>query len=142
MLKQEHLIVNSQLEDLSAVQHWFYTFCSTPDVAMPWLKSQFDQLNLALAEGFTNAVRHAHVHLPKDTPIGIELSLWADHIEMRIWDQGQPFNPDALQEPKPGTLREGGYGWFLLRRLADNIRYERSQDGRNCLWIVKYSKIP
>jgi serine/threonine-protein kinase RsbW len=59
-------------------------------------------------------------------------------MEIRIWDRGQPFNPDLLEEPEPGSLIEGGYGWFLLRRLSDRVIYERCFDGRNCLLIVKY----
>ena len=125
----------------------------------PWLYEQFDQLNLALAEGFTNAVRHAHVNLPSTTPIEIEL--WAqkfseenrhgvDSVEIRIFDQGEPFDPSSLSEPKPGSLREGGYGWFLLRRLADQVTYdcgvrdlslEPTPSGRNCLRIVKKAKV-
>jgi serine/threonine-protein kinase RsbW len=57
---------------------------------------------------------------------------------MRIWDYGKPFNPDVITEPEPGTLQVGGYGWFLLRRLADKVVYERDSDTRNCLLIVKY----
>ncbi|MGC1394860.1 MAG: ATP-binding protein, partial [Coleofasciculaceae cyanobacterium] len=67
--------------------------------------------------------------------IEIELAIFDGQIEIRIWDQGEPFNPDAIEEPEPGTLCEGGYGWFLLRRLADKVVYKRCQDGRNCLLI-------
>ncbi|MEO1593400.1 MAG: anti-sigma regulatory factor [Cyanobacteria bacterium J06632_22] len=138
MLKQDHLTVQSQLKGLPQVQQWLRHFCAASE--LDWLDDVFDQLNLALAEGFTNAVRHAHAGLPDETPVCIDLTLWPDQIELRIWDHGQPFDPDVLQEPKPGTLREGGYGWFLLRRLADEIQYQRS-DERNCLVIVKKSKI-
>ncbi|MEL6816134.1 MAG: anti-sigma regulatory factor [Cyanobacteria bacterium J06598_3] len=118
----------------------------------PWIDDQFDQLNLALAEGFTNAVRHAHAGLPGDTPIEIELVLQSQQIEICIFDQGEPFDPNSLSEPQPGSLREGGYGWFLLRRLADQVTYVRlaaqASDvmdnakavPRNCLRIVKTSK--
>ena len=139
MLRRDHLAVNSKLEALSLVQQWFREFCEASDSELAWVGEHFDRLNLALAEGFTNAVRHAHEHLPPETPIDLDLSIWRDRIEIRIWDRGQPFNPDVLKEPTPGELQEGGYGWFLLRRLADNVVYQRSQDGRNCLWIVKYA---
>lgn len=44
------------------------TFVST------WLvKTQLDRLNLALAEGFTNAVRHAHHALPQKQPLKLTL---------------------------------------------------------------------
>ncbi|MBV9388475.1 MAG: anti-sigma regulatory factor [Chroococcidiopsidaceae cyanobacterium CP_BM_ER_R8_30] len=137
MLQQDHLRVKSDLTVLNQVQQWFKRFCLRYPILLSWSESQLYRLNLALAEGFTNAVRHAHHALPPETTIDIDLTLWADRLEIRIWDQGKPFNPDALEEPAPGTLQEGGYGWFLLRRLADYVVYERGTDGRNCLLIVK-----
>lgn len=158
MLKRAHLTVTSHLEELSAVQQWFQALISRLAIDTPWVDEQFDQLNLALAEGFTNAVRHAHANLPGSTPIDIELLLQPEKIEICIFDQGDPFDPNSLNEPQPGSLREGGYGWFLLRRLADQVTYDRavpqdpspgplpistesSEIPRNCLRIVKTSKI-
>ncbi|NJM96754.1 MAG: ATP-binding protein [Phormidesmis sp. RL_2_1] len=166
MLERTCLTVSSQLEELSTVQQWFRTLVARLAVETPWVNEQFDQLNLALAEGFTNAVRHAHAGLPQSTPIDIELSLEPEQIEICIFDRGAPFDPNSLSEPTPGSLREGGYGWFLLRRLADKVTYDRAplrqlndrlsgqsreqlmeQDSeslaiqRNCLRIVKTAKV-
>ncbi|MEL6160461.1 MAG: anti-sigma regulatory factor [Cyanobacteria bacterium J06623_5] len=125
MLEKAHLSVNSRLEELVTVQQWFRALISQLAEDTPWINDQFDQLNLALAEGFTNAVRHAHANLPRTTPIEIELVLRPEKIEICIFDQGEPFDPDSISEPQPGALREGGYGWFLLRRLADQVTYSR-----------------
>ncbi|HLP90583.1 MAG TPA: anti-sigma regulatory factor [Nostocaceae cyanobacterium] len=138
IVQQDHLTVKSDLKLLNQVQQWFEQFCLQYLSQLGWSESQLYRLNLALAEGFTNAVRHAHRYLPPETTIDIEVSLWIDRLEMKIWDYGKPFNPDAIAEPQPGTLQVGGYGWFLLRRLADRVVYERSPDHRNCLLIVKY----
>ena len=140
MPNQARLTVRSHLEELSGVQRWFRTLISRMSVDTPWIDDQFDQLNLALAEGFTNAVRHAHATLPEATPIDIELTVSPEELEIRIFDRGEPFDPNSLIEPKPGVLREGGYGWFLLRRLADRVSYDCVQDQLNCLSIVKTSK--
>ncbi|EDX87148.1 hypothetical protein S7335_4855 [Synechococcus sp. PCC 7335] len=149
MSEKARLTVDSYLEELTVVQQWFRSVVSSFSIEAPWINEQYDKLNLALAEGFTNAVRHAHADLPGTTPINIELVLQADKIEIFIFDQGQPFDPDSISEPKPGVLREGGYGWFLLRRLADQVTYSSianqptspslSTDNqwRNCLRIVK-----
>jgi serine/threonine-protein kinase RsbW len=138
MVQRDHLIVTSELTVLLQVQQWFEQFCLQHKPKLAWSDNQLYRLSLALAEGFTNAVRHAHHALPPETKIEIDLALWDDRLEIRIWDQGQPFDPNAIEEPKPGTLCEGGYGWFLLRRLVDQVIYERSPDGRNCLVIVKH----
>ena len=142
MVTREHLTVDSQLTLLSHIQEWFRGIYPSLEQQAPWLKTprdRHDRLMLALTEGFTNAVRHAHSGLPTDTAIAIDCALWNDHIEIRIWDQGQPFDPETLVEPKPGSLIESGYGWFLLRRCADEVTYERGEDGRNCLVIVQYA---
>ncbi|MGB3789928.1 MAG: anti-sigma regulatory factor [Phormidesmis sp.] len=149
MSEKAHLTVDSHLEELAVVQQWFRSLVARFSAEAPWINDQFDKLNLALAEGFTNAVRHAHADLPGTTPIDIELVLQADKIEIFIFDQGQPFDPNSIGEPKPGALREGGYGWFLLRRLADQVTYSPMSNQlasqslspnsrwRNCLRIVK-----
>ncbi|MEA5565900.1 MULTISPECIES: anti-sigma regulatory factor [unclassified Anabaena] len=138
IMQQDHLKVKSELKLLNQVQQWFEDFCLKHLFQLGWSETQLYRLNLALAEGFTNAVRHAHHTLPPETTIEIEVNLWVDRLEIKIWDHGKPFNPDAIAEPAPGTLQVGGYGWFLLRRLADRVVYERSDDARNCLVILKY----
>lgn len=131
----EGLKVKSDLTALTQIHLWFEEVCQNNIPQPNRLEQQLYRLNLALTEGFTNAVRHAHHNLPTETPIELELSIWEHRIEIRIWDEGEPFDPDILEEPEPGTLREGGYGWFLLRRLADYVVYKRCPEGRNCLLI-------
>ncbi|NES17507.1 MAG: anti-sigma regulatory factor [Symploca sp. SIO3E6] len=135
MFKLDRLQVKSDLALQAQVQKWFEEFYSQNTPQMSNWEQQFYRLNLALAEGFSNAVRHAHQELPSETTIEIELAIQDNLIEIRIWDQGKPFDPNTIKEPAPGTLCEGGYGWFLLRRLSDKVVYQRCQDGRNCLLI-------
>lgn len=138
MFYQDHMTVNSNLTVLNHLQKWFETFWLNHDPLVARRDNQLYRLNLALAEGFTNAVRHAHSGLSSDTSIDIRVALNDDQMEIQIWDWGQPFDPNGLVEPKPGTLQEGGYGWYLLRRLADEVSYDRKGQ-RNCLRIVKYT---
>lgn len=153
MFQQESLTVKSDLERLNEVLLWFEQFCQKYLSELTWLVDTsdtpdstlcdrqnlaLDLLKIALDEGFTNAVRYAHKDLPPETPIDIELTLWDEQLEIRIWDWGEPFDPDTLEEPTPGTPQVGGYGWFLMRRLTDRVVYERCFDGRNCLLLVKH----
>lgn len=128
--------VTSDLTVLTTVHKWFEQFCVDHTAQLACSKNQLYRLNLALAEGFTNAVRHAHSDLPRETPIEIQVTLATHQIEIRIWDFGQPFDPAMIEESALGTLREGGYGWLLLRRLADYVTYQQQGD-RNCLLIIK-----
>lgn len=138
MLRREHLVVDSQLEALFKVQQWFKDLYASLDPEFAWVKGYYDCLNIAVAEGFTNAVRHAHAMLPPDTPVMIDVLLEGDRIEIYIWDQGNPFDPNKLIEPEPGSLlSDGGYGWYLLRRVADKVIYRR-QGSKNCLEIIQF----
>ncbi|MBO9998032.1 MAG: anti-sigma regulatory factor [Cyanobacteria bacterium SID2] len=134
-MRQRHLRVQSDLSVLTQIQRWFEDFCCQQKPLSVWSEDRRYCLKLAIAEGFSNAVRHAHRGRPLDTPIDLALLLYDDRLEIRIWDYGEPFDPETLEEPKPGTLRQGGYGWFLLRRLSDRVVYERCRDNRNCLII-------
>ncbi|WP_017662740.1 ATP-binding protein [Baaleninema simplex] len=136
-LRQCRLTVRSDLSVLIRVQEWFEDFCLQNKPLSTWTDARLYCLKLAIAEGFSNAVRHAHHDRPPETPIDLELSLYTDRLEIRIWDYGDPFDPDDVEEPEPGTLRQGGYGWFLLRRLSDRVVYERCSDRRNCLILQK-----
>lgn len=138
MLQTEHLVVKSDLSLLNQVLDWFEKFCFQNLSKLSWLAKEIDALKLALTEGFTNAVRHAHKNLPIETPIELELNLWNDRLEIRIWDYGKPFDPSTIEEPKFGTLQVGGYGWYLIRRIVNEAIYKRYPDNRNCLILIKY----
>ncbi|RZM79601.1 ATP-binding protein [Leptolyngbya iicbica] len=137
MQKSTCLVVDSRLETLNDIQAWFAHWYHSLEAEFSWVRRHGDRLNIAVAEGFTNAVRHAHGHLPPETPIKIEVHLVSDRLTICIWDHGQPFDPNQLPEPEPGSLLcHGGYGWFLLRRAVDRVTYRR-QGERNCLEIMQ-----
>ncbi len=147
MLQQEHLTVKTDINRLIDVLEWFDRFCDRNLSRLSWLADEsgnlnlaVDMLKLALDEGFTNTVRHAHKDLSPETPIDLELTLWADRLEIRIWDIGEPFDPPPLKAPDPDKLSIGGYGWFLMRSIADDVVHARCADGRNCLLIVKQKR--
>ena len=88
MSYQDHLTVNSDLTVLNAVQKWFEKFWLQHHSPISRRDHQLYRLNLALAEGFTNAVRHAHSGLSAETSIEIEVTMDDDRMEIRIWDWG------------------------------------------------------
>ncbi len=134
-LKKSTKQVPSDLEALDQVLSWFDQF-NRP--GMP--RKVLLECQLALAEGFTNAVRHAHQGLPSDTPIEIEVMLLPQCIEIRIWDWGSPFDLEGmLQRLGQGIDLQagGGRGIIILQKIADKLSYTRTDDCRNCLFIMK-----
>jgi serine/threonine-protein kinase RsbW len=72
--------------------------------------------------------------------VEIEVAVFAESLEMRIWDWGEPF--DLEQKIKDMSEQDdidspGGRGLKLIKDIGDSISYERTADGRNCLSIVK-----
>ena len=98
------------------------------------------QCRLALAEGFTNAVRHAHKDLPSEVPIRVDVLLRQHQIEIRIWDCGAAFDLQSfIQETarKHDGWLNSGRGIPLLNKIADCLDYYRTDRQFNCLLIVK-----
>lgn len=127
--------VPTDLKALEPLLSWFEQLNQPSIPRKVWIQCQ-----LALAEGFTNAVRHAHKDLPRQSPIDIEVTLFPQSLELRIWDQGPPFDLEQRlrnQEQKVDKDKGGGRGIAILQKIADKLSYTRTDDNRNCLLIVK-----
>src|SRR5687767_5313463 len=91
---------------------------------------------LAIQELLTNVLRHGYVG---NTQLPVEIRLWSDEetFEVRMTDEGPPFDPTHVPEPQfERTLVEGGYGIYIAKAVMDSIRYER-QGNRNVLTLAK-----
>ncbi|PKP73964.1 MAG: ATP-binding protein [Alphaproteobacteria bacterium HGW-Alphaproteobacteria-6] len=95
-------------------------------------------LELVLAEALNNIAEHAYAG---QAPGRVMLALHRapDALDCVIEDDGRALPggilPDAAIQPVAenlGDLAEGGWGWALIRILAQDIRYCR-RDGRNRL---------
>jgi serine/threonine-protein kinase RsbW len=136
------LQVHSDLKALAHVLQWF------TEIAHNKLASDcFLQCQTMLAEGFTNAVRHAHRHYPPQTLIDIELIFYIHYLEIQIWDSGQPFDLKAKLDSLLQTqntvslmdLEEGGRGLKFIYALTDSFYYTRDlHQERNCLVMQKF----
>lgn len=89
-------------------------------------------INLVLAEAMTNIIRHGG--LESTDEICLTLSLRDGTMSCVLVDTGVSFDPAELGHalPDPNQLKEGGYGWFIIRNLSQSIKYSR-ENGRNSL---------
>jgi serine/threonine-protein kinase RsbW len=135
VIKQTRFQVST---DLNALDRVLLEFNQINQLWIP--KKDWLQCQLALVEGFTNAVRHAHKNLPMEIPIEIEITLFEQNIEIRIWDCGPPFDLTGFIEQiqdNDGTKSGGGRGIPILYKIADSLVYVRLDDDRNCLILNK-----
>ncbi len=140
-IARSHLYLKTNLEALLQVLVEFDRLASTVLTEELYFKCR-----LALAEGFTNAVRHAHRHLSENTPILVEMALSDRLLEINIWDKGDFFDLEKkLQEIKQepdNPLKVGERGLQWMDELMDEVHYirvkERECRDRNCLILRKF----
>ena len=124
--------------DLKALDQVLFQFNQIYQNFIPlrdWL-----QCRLALAEGFTNAVRHAHKNLPPEIPIKIEVLLKETAMEIKIWDHGSAFDLHgfiAETSKKHADWLGSGRGIPILNKISSRLDYFRTEQQQNCLLIVK-----
>ena len=83
---------------------------------LPIPEAVLHQCKLAMVEGFTNAVRHAHKNLPFETQIELEITVFNQRLELKIWDWGEPFDLQAKlkEELAEKSLFSGNELGFML----------------------------
>jgi anti-sigma regulatory factor (Ser/Thr protein kinase) len=96
-------------------------------------------INVALDEMLANVLSHGRTG--RDACLlTVEVELDQGRVTVIITDDGTPFDPFERDTPDttlPLEEREiGGLGIHLVRRLMDEVRYER-RDGHNVVVLVK-----
>lgn len=130
------LRVSTDLNELAKVLDWFEYLSHDAMSKMDWLRCK-----TALAEAFTNAVRHAHKNMPQEMPIDLEATLTENTLEVKVFDFGTGFDlSDKLSDLDDVDINAlGGRGLDLINQIVDVFRYERESSGdRNCLLMIKY----
>lgn len=135
MNKQGSAKFNSVLTQLMAVRTHTREMCLKAPGDVERLSSE---LQLAIDEVFTNIVLHGYGKKP-GSPICIHAEYFKDELVIEISDQGIVFNP--FEVPPINLLgdQDHGYGWHLIRQIADRIVYtpKQHQNGWNYLKIYK-----
>jgi serine/threonine-protein kinase RsbW len=97
-------------------------------------------VNICLDELFTNITSYGFID-DLEHIIRFTINLDDNVLTLNIEDDGIPFNPLAKGDPEiPADLIDvkiGGLGIHLVRKLMDDIRYERKQ-GKNKLQLKKF----
>ena len=136
MLKTE-LTVPSDLRFMEVVEHWLLESLQLEvDADIDWSQVE-KRLRLVVVEVYSNIVRHAHNEKP-ELPVLIRIEMSGNNLSLEVWDEGEGFNIDEYEAPKPGDFQEGGYGWLILHRIMDRVEYQLQVGGdRNCLKLEK-----
>ncbi len=97
------------------------------------------EMNLALDELFTNIISYGFQDNHEHT-IKINISIEGDLLDIRIEDDGVPFNPTESKTPDfqcgIEECKIGGLGIHLIKKLMDEIQYQRVAD-KNILFLKR-----
>jgi serine/threonine-protein kinase RsbW len=91
---------------------------------------------MATDEATNNIMRHAHRDHPEAT-IQIQCLPGPDRFEVRLLDEGDPFDLASVPYLNPAELRVGGRGVFLMRTLMDELSCQPRGERGNTLRMVK-----
>jgi len=129
------LRVDTDLNELTKVLDWYEELNHNAVPKSDWLRCK-----TAIAEVFTNAVRHAHKNMPQETPIDLEATLTENTLEIKVFDFGTGFDlSDKLSDFDDVDINAlGGRGLDLINQIVDMFSYERVEGDRNCMLIIKH----
>jgi anti-sigma regulatory factor (Ser/Thr protein kinase) len=96
---------------------------------------------LLIEEAVMNVAMHGGSDSLLQASLNVELSLrlLESSVELRLADNGRPFDPRSAPPPKaaasPESAVPGGLGVHFMRRFSSTLDYERA-DGRNVLTLT------
>lgn len=111
------------------------------DIAKELSKYQGDRetlayhINLVLTEAMVNAIKHANAGDP-DKTVHVFLNICNDQLVIKVFDEGQGFDINAVPQPSFEQLEDRGRGIFIIKSLMDTVTYTKI-DGGNVLQMTK-----
>ena len=98
-------------------------------------------VQLAVDEACCNIIDHAY----GGEGIGdIQCSVNAgeDELTVILTDRGRPFLPERIPDPRLdiplAKLKPRGVGFYLIRKMMDQVNYESTPEAGNVLTMVKH----
>ncbi|MEJ2199861.1 MAG: ATP-binding protein [Desulfuromonadaceae bacterium] len=104
------------------------------DIAHTLKKYQGDReelayhLNLVLTEAMANAICHANEGDPQKE-VHISICILDRTLNIKVYDQGQGFDVNALPTPNFKSPEEHGRGIYIIRALMDRVTYQKHSHG-------------
>src|SRR5499433_1623830 len=86
-------------------------------------EEDLDRIGMSVRECMVNAVVHGNRY-NSHKKVQLSLARTPERFTVRIVDQGEGFNPDALPDPLAGDnlLRHSGRGIFLMKAFMDDLQ--------------------
>lgn len=126
------LTIASDLRLLSLARAFVEAFCHVAGLD----ECTTHAIVMATDDATNNVMRHAHDGHP-EALIQIQCRRDPEGIEVRLIDEGGPFDLNAVPHLDTAELRVGGRGVFLMRKLMDELSCQPHGPRGNTLRMVK-----
>ena len=118
--------LSSRFENIELAQHLCGKLLDgrdVPEETKHWLL-------MALREALANAIKHGN---RQDTSkrIHLEMDVVGQNLQISIRDEGQGFDPAAVDDPlaPENRLKTSGRGIFYMKTFMDDVRFRRVEGG-------------
>jgi serine/threonine-protein kinase RsbW len=138
-MKPETNIVDVVLEsNLEKVEQVEETARSIAEKAGFDDQGQF-HIEMAVHEAVINAIHHGNKEDPSKK-VYIKFLVFENRLEVRVRDEGEGFDPDAIPDPlvEDNILNVSGRGIFLVRKFMDELKVQKSPAGGTEVIMVKH----
>jgi len=125
----------SDLSQLKAVRAFVSKICKRAPGHTDILDNQ---MQLVINEAFCNIVKHGYQGSDQQQ-IVIQGTFTGEGLALEISDQGPSFDPSEVEEANLYGDQDDGFGWHIIRSVADQITYQQkpNDEGWNRLRIYK-----
>lgn len=126
--QSSQILIQAKLDQLPKLERWVEVLAV--EFLLP--PSLVHRIDLCVTELVTNLIGYGY---PDGAAGTVSICAWrqAEHIVIRIHDDGIPFDPTSYVSPGlPSSLAEaavGGRGIRLVRHFADALHHVRRVDG-------------
>jgi serine/threonine-protein kinase RsbW len=129
---QRDLVISSDLANINKVRFFLDQIFLESGLD----KTYYNRVLLGLSEAVNNSIVHGN-KLNEDKLVHIHILVLDKHLSIQIIDEGNGFDIDCINDPTcfENIKKERGRGIFLIRQMADDIRYY--DEGRKVM--IKYN---
>ena len=105
-------------------------------------------VELVLAEAVNNIIEHAYAGA-SDGQVDLRIDVLDGTLSFAIEDEGAPMPGGIAPQGQAHDLEcdlqdlpEGGFGWFLIRELTENLKFQRQGSRNRLAFTMRPAALP
>lgn len=124
---KEEITINNEINEISRVAEYIESIGETLNLSF----SDILNINLAIEEALANVIMYAYPEQEKGQ-IFLSTSYKDNELTFIITDKGKSFDPTKVESADISAPAEersiGGLGIFLIKKIMDEVSYQRIED--------------